>query len=345
MKKKLLTLSALLMLLGATSCGNDEKNELKGLDDDKTEVPGGDDVVVDKTTGVVLYAEGWATILQQNEKGDTLYYAKGHQHAYEDWCDAVIYEFPNQYDGSVLNDFDYISLDVFSHKDAFKALPGSYPIKIDRVNYDEEEKGEDLTLRIGSSGYGTNVFGIAVKGENKVAKVEYLGKSADGNFLYAVTGDYVALCSGTFGDELKVSGSYRIITEVKAYEDEVVVKKEGDESGDILEIVKGTESIAITQGMAFTAMHGDRVYKIKVVKAEAGDVILNIKGREVELSDAGTSFCSIDMKGLYNKEAEADPSSILFALAPNSKTIISGTESANNIISSGADKTFFLANY
>lgn len=110
-----------------------------------------------------------------------------------------------------------------------------------------------------------------------------------------------------------------------------------------LDWTKATETIAVTPGMSFKAKHGEKVYSVKVVKAEAGAVTLNIDGTEVELSDAGTSFCSVDKKGMYQKEAEAAASSVLMALSPKSKNVISGTACANDIVSAGADKTRFLA--
>lgn len=103
-----------------------------------------------------------------------------------------------------------------------------------------------------------------------------------------------------------------------------------------------TDSIIVKQGMKFTAKQNGIKYDVEVVSASDGAVTLNIDSIEVKLSDDGTSFCSVEKKGMTQSQAETEPENVLMALSPKSKKVISPTKCANQKVKAGAQKTLFL---
>lgn len=77
-----------------------------------------------------------------------------------------------------------------------------------------------------------------------------------------------------------------------------------------------------------------------VTAAKAGEVSLTIEGNAVTLSDAGTSYLSINFEGIGQKVAESNPENVLFMLASGS-TNISSPKNAKSTIIQGGDDIFF----
>ncbi len=78
-----------------------------------------------------------------------------------------------------------------------------------------------------------------------------------------------------------------------------------------------------------------------VKSAEAGKVVLEIKGNTVELSDAGASYLSTDFKEMKQAEAVEKPKSVLFCLLASSTNIASATMASNTTIAAGANEIYF----
>lgn len=80
-------------------------------------------------------------------------------------------------------------------------------------------------------------------------------------------------------------------------------------------------------------------FTVKSVKA--GEVVLNIKGNDVTLSDAGASYLSTDFKEMKQAEAIANPENVLFCLLAESTTVSSAQNASKAEIASGANEIYF----
>ena len=104
---------------------------------------------------------------------------------------------------------------------------------------------------------------------------------------------------------------------------------------------KATSKITATPGATLSAKNEGKVYTVKGVSAEAGKVVVNINGNDVTLSDAGTSYLSINGAGLYQKDAKEAAGTVLMALSAGPTALISGTEVKDAEIASKANATLF----
>ena len=76
-------------------------------------------------------------------------------------------------------------------------------------------------------------------------------------------------------------------------------------------------------------------------KVAAGNVTFIIDGKEVNLSDAGCSYLSAELKPINKAKAEEMPQQVLLVLAAKSTNLVSPSEASNVTVKAGASSTSF----
>lgn len=102
-----------------------------------------------------------------------------------------------------------------------------------------------------------------------------------------------------------------------------------------------TSRITATAGTEIYAKNQDKVYTVKVISAEPGNVVVKMYGNEITLSDDGDLYLSIDGESLSQAAAALNPTKVLLALRPGTQKFISGTAVYIDVIKTGANLTLF----
>jgi len=102
------------------------------------------------------------------------------------------------------------------------------------------------------------------------------------------------------------------------------------------------DKIDVASGKDYECKQGNFEYDIEIVSASGASITLKLDGTQVTLSDAGTSYISQAGAGLTKAQADAAPSTVLFAKLTGVATLSTVTANVANPIA-GAAKTVFLA--